>query len=365
MGGYVFITLLPDNAFLIASLLNATQNFGMVVALLCQIAHDALHWPIFALVYALGALTLVGALAVFLLIPSPDDMKRHAKESGAGHSLGSGLRCAHDDGDPPEWSKGSCDCCTSSFKERLYGAYVIIRFMYSDTVWRFTFNAVALHLLQSTFAAQEYTYSEALMGHKRAVWLIEADAVVGAVAGTVVCVCLGALCDRLELSTSVGLNNVITLSWFALVCAQSLPVQALLELLLDTSQVMVLVMVARFAELHAPPQLFGTLNGFALTVMGGAQLVFGTAQLEWSNALLGDMAAPSEILNAVRAETAAWAFLVLVSAAALLLYWLRAPPPRAADVTIAAVDAASVASRGRLAEGQNLIPHSTRKQANG
>lgn len=200
-----------------------------------------------------------------------------------------------------------------------------------------------------------------LVGHARAVSLVNIFGGVYACIGALCLVVFGKAVDVIGVVQSVGWLNVPMLVMTYLFTVPTMSAQVVGQVLLAWAINSYYVYYPRFCLSYGPPQLFGTMYGMLCALQGIGQILLtrvGTWAVRDLGGYLYDGDAPRAFTFLATIDV--WFFFTFASSCCLLVYWWYNPFPKAGATTMASVrnarnDSGSMSEKASLRSDKEII----------
>ena len=325
-----YLYILPENAFAVSAITNSSfvlaQAMGLVGAVL-----QATGLTSHGFFYIMSGVTGVALLVFYTLLPSHDDFsalqaEELAKQSGAKA------------GGPPEKPERSLTRAIAHVRTSLYDAGTLVcrspSFGAGGVI--LVIHVFALYMQQTFFIIEQFHYYEDLFDEATADHLVNLYAFIFATTGVPICLLYGAIGDNAPMWAAV-------LSWdamAALFCATTILPQlwaqyvGMIALTLLTN--VYFLAAPPFVMCYSPPELFGTLFGALMSLMGLLQIGLVTLEDTVSDAF---MPREDQEDQRVVGKLVFWTVLILVASVGNMCVWRRSPPPERGSVTLASIRA--------------------------
>jgi len=346
---FAWLWLLPDDQSTVAAMSGAIQCLSDSFCLLAVFLHDSygIQLPTYFLFTALFS-TAAGFIALAFVPGRKENMRiaaaviaYQAAAEDSSQSYGS-IDDEHDS-NPPMQRQISPDISSAwdAFDNSLGSvkdACILYTKVHPTIMLLFSFFSMMQYMFSVYPLFNMYLLYTDLVGHAKAVELVNIFGGLYAVMGAACVLTFGAVVDRIGLYKAVAWLGVPTVINCICFSVPRVDVQVIAQVLLSLIANTWFVILPRFCISYGPPQLFGSLQGIFCVILGLGQIILtrvGTWAC-WSVVMLVHPVNPPPVLHFLLTIDL-WCFGTMVGTVSLCWYWWYYPFPKTSQTTMADV----------------------------
>lgn len=161
-------------------------------------------------------------------------------------------------------------------RHRLWDVICIAGWQHPGAVWIFFGNLFMVYMATMTLSINQYSYYLTMFSEAEAIYLCDLFLIVYGIVGPMLALSMGVFFDKSGDELSLLFGNGTVVIFVILVVIPSVASQTIAMIVFGFANTYFWMIILRFCQLYAPPELFGTFQGGYAFVIGVCQIVFAT-----------------------------------------------------------------------------------------